>query len=414
MTAPSLASVRALDAADPLAAFKAQFEMPESTIYLDGNSLGPMTKSVPEEMARAVREEWGQGLISSWNAAGWWELPLTLGRKLGPILGAADGQVVVSDSTSVNIYKTLQAGLAMRPGRPVIVTEGGGFPTDLYITEGAMQGRPDLSRRLLGENGADLDAVLDDDVAVVLLSHVDYRTGELFDMAGITARVQAAGAIMIWDLCHSAGIVPVALDACNVDLAIGCTYKYLNGGPGSQSWIYAAERHHGNIRQPLSGWWGHAAPFAFEQSYRPEPGIKAFLCGSQAILSMRALSASLDVMDGVDLNQVRTKSMQLTDLFITLVEQKCAEYGFGLFSPRDAARRGSQVALTHEDGYAIVQALIARGVVGDFRMPNILRFGFAPLYISHEDVWNAVAILKDIMDGGAWRAPEFAVRAAVT
>lgn len=414
MNTTSLNDVRALDAADPLADVRDRFELPEGLIYLDGNSLGPMAKSIPAEMARAVSQEWGRGLISSWNDAGWWELPMALGRKLGPLLGARDGQVVVSDSTSVNIYKTVQAGLAMRPDRSVIVTEAGGFPTDLYITEGAMQARPNLARRLLGENGARLEEVLDGDVAVVLLSHVDYRTGELLNMAKITRKVQAAGAIMIWDLCHSAGIVPVALDDCNVDLAVGCTYKYLNGGPGSQSWVYAAERHHGKIRQPLSGWWGHAAPFEFEQAYRPEPGIKAFLCGSQAILGMRALSAALEVMEGVDVRQVRAKSVQLTDLFMTLVDQECAGHGFGHFSPRDGAKRGSQVALTHDDGYAIMQVLISRGVVGDFRMPNILRFGFAPLYISHEDVWNAVAVLKDVMDTGMWQEPEFSVRSAVT
>ena len=410
----TLDDIRALDRADPLAAYRDQFELADGLIYLDGNSLGPMAKTIPGEMAKAVEEEWGRGLISSWNDAGWWELPVSLGAKLAPLLGAAPGQVVVSDSTSVNIYKTLQAGLALRPERSVMVSEAASFPTDLYITEGAMQGRESLSRRLVGEAGASLADVLDEDVAVVLLSHVGYRSGELFDMANITHQVQDAGAIMIWDLCHSAGIYPVELDACNVDLAVGCTYKYLNGGPGAQSWIYAAERHLGNIRQPLRGWWGHAQPFSFEQDYRPEPGIKAFLCGSQAILGMRALSAALDVMADVDLSQVRAKSMQLTDLFITLVDEECAGHGFGLFSPRKAAKRGSQVALTHEDGYAIVQALIARGVVGDFRMPNILRFGFAPLYISFEDVWTAVATLKDIMESGVWREPRFAVRAAVT
>lgn len=414
MTTLTLDAARALDRADPLAGLKDRFDLPGGLIYLDGNSLGPMAKSIPEEMAHAVSEEWGKGLIKSWNDAGWWDLPLTLGAKLSPLLGAADGQVVVSDSTSVNIYKTLHAGLALVPERSVIITEAGGFPTDLYITEGAMQASTNLSRRLLGEDGATLEDLLDEEVAVVLLSHVDYRSGELFDMAEITRQVQAAGAIMIWDLCHSAGIVPIALDACNVDLAVGCTYKYLNGGPGAQSWVYAAERHHGKIRQPLSGWWGHAAPFEFEQAYRPEPGIKAFCCGSQAILGMRALSAALDVMEGVDVAQVRAKSMQLTDLFMNLVDQECAGHGFGHFSPREATQRGSQVALTHEDGYAIMQALISRGVVGDFRMPNILRFGFAPLYISHEDVWNAVAILKEIMETGVWREPKFAVRAAVT
>ncbi|MEM7424524.1 MAG: kynureninase [Pseudomonadota bacterium] len=413
MSMESRDEARALDAADPLAGFRDRYVLPDGVIYLDGNSLGPMAASVPGEMAQAVEQEWGQGLISSWNDAGWWSLPVTLGEKIAPLVGAAPGQIVVSDSTSVNIYKAVQAGLQMRPDRNVLVTEAGGFPTDLYITEGVMQSERRVERRLIA-NPADIDRHLDADVAVLLLSHVDYRSGELLDMKAITERAQAAGAIVIWDLCHSAGVVPMSLDECNVDLAVGCTYKYLNGGPGAQSWIYAPKRLHGEIRQPLSGWWGHAAPFEFEQSYRAEPGIKAFLCGSQAILGMRALSAALDVFADVDMALVRAKSIGLTGTFIELVEAECGAHGFGLFSPRDAAIRGSQVALTHPDGYAIIQALIARGVIGDFRMPDILRFGFAPLYIGYEDVWNAVAILRDIMETGAWKAPEFAVKAAVT
>ena len=413
MTIDSREAARALDEADPLAGYRSRYVLPEGMIYLDGNSLGPMAKSVPDAMRQAVEVEWGEGLISSWNDAGWWNLPVTLGEKVAPLVGAASGQIVVSDSTSVNLYKAVQAGLAMRPDRSVLITEAGGFPTDLYITEGVMQSERRVERRLL-EDVASLDDLLDDAVAVVLLSHVDYRSGELLDMAGITRKVQEAGGVMIWDLCHSAGIIPVEFDACNVDLAVGCTYKYLNGGPGSQSWIYAPKRLHGQIRQPLSGWWGHARPFEFEQEYSPEPGIKAFLCGSQAILGMRALSASLDVFADVDVTQVRAKSMALTGLFIELVDQQCAGHGFGLFSPRDAERRGSQVALTHPGGYAIMQALIARGMVGDFRMPDILRFGFAPLYIGYEDVWNAVAILREIMETGEWQKPEYAVKSAVT
>ncbi len=413
MTITTRDDARALDAADPLAGFRSRYVLPEGMIYLDGNSLGPMAASVPEVMKQAVEEEWGRGLISSWNDAGWWDLPVSLGEKIAPLAGAGPGQIVVSDSTSVNIYKAVQAGLAMRPDRSVLVTEAGGFPTDLYITEGVMQSERRIERRLV-QDISKVGELLDDEVAVLLLSHVDYRSGELLDMEGITKRAQDAGAIVIWDLCHSAGVVPVELDACNVDLAVGCTYKYLNGGPGSQSWIYAPKRLHGEIRQPLSGWWGHAAPFEFEQSYRPEPGIKAFLCGSQAILGMRALSASLDVFADVDIAEVRAKSMRLTGLFIELVEQECGAHGFGVFSPREADRRGSQVALTHPDGYAIMQALIDRGVVGDFRMPDILRFGFAPLYIGYEDAWNAISILKDIMETGAWRKPEYSVKSAVT
>ena len=413
MEVRSLDDARALDDRDPLAAYRDAFVLPEGLIYLDGNSLGPMSKAVPDVMAETVEREWAEGLITSWNKAGWWRLPVTLGDKVAPLVGAAEGQIVVSDSTSVNIYKAVQAALAMRPGRSVIVTEAGGFPTDLYITEGAMQARGGLTRRLIGEAGVGLDDALGDDVALVLLSHVDYRSGELLDMAGITRRAQAAGAVVVWDLCHSAGVVPVALDACKVDLAVGCTYKYLNGGPGAQSWIYAAERHHGSIRQPLSGWWGHAEPFAFERDYRPDSGIKAFLCGSQAVLGLRALGAALDVMKDLDLAAVRAKSQRLTGLFIELVERECAGQGVGIFSPRDADRRGSQVALTHDEGYAVMQALIARGVVGDFRMPNIMRFGFAPLYVGYADVWNAVAILKDVLESGAWQAPQYAVRAEV-
>ena len=286
-----------------------------------------------------------------------------------------------------------------------------GAPVDAEIVEIRARLRIDAGDGSLAQA---LETALGEDVAIVLLSHVDYRSGELLDMARITRQVQDAGAVMIWDLCHSAGVVPVELDACNVDLAVGCTYKYLNGGPGAQAWIYAAERLHGRISQPLSGWWGHAAPFEFEQTFRPEAGIRAFLCGTQPILSMRALDAALEAMADVDIGEVRRKSRQLTGLFIDLVERDCGHLGFGLFSPRDADRRGSQVALTHDDGYAIMQALIARGVIGDFRMPNILRFGFAPLYIGYEDVWNAVETLKDIMETGSWKDPRFAVKAAVT
>lgn len=405
---------RNADASDPLAPLRDTFHLPQGIIYLDGNSLGPMPKNVPQIVNSAVREEWAEGLIRSWNAAGWWELPTQLGEKIAPLIGAAPGQTVVSDSTSINLYKAVHAALAMRPDRSVLVTEAGGFPTDLYITEGVMQGHKHLTRRLVGEGGATLDNCLDEDVAVLLLSHVDYRTGELLDMAAITAQAHKVGAIVIWDLCHSAGALPVSLDAADVDLAVGCTYKYLNGGPGSQSFVYAAIRLHGSIRQPLTGWWSHAAPFEFEQGYRPDAGIKAFMCGTQSVLSLRAMEAALDIFDGIDMAAVRQKSLALTDLFIKLVETECAGHGFGLVTPRDRNRRGGQVSFTHEHGYAIMQALIARGVIGDFRMPNILRFGFPPLYISFQDVWSAVAILKDIMESGAWQATEFSVKTAVT
>jgi kynureninase len=404
--------VEALDTADPLNAFRAQFHLPDGAIYLDGNSLGPMVNKVPAAMEHALQQEWANGLISSWNDAGWWNMAVQLGDRIGQIVGAASGQIVVSDSTSVNLFKALHAALALRPGRKTIVSEAESFPTDLYMIEGAMQAFPGSECRLVGSLGADLDAVLDDQVAVVLLSNVNYRSGALGDMQAITKNAHDAGALVIWDLCHSAGVVPMQLDAWDVDFAVGCTYKYLNGGPGAPSFIYAARRLHDTIRQPLSGWWGHAAPFSFETVYRPAPGIRAFLCGSQPILSMRALEAALGAYDGVELSAIRTKSQKLTGLFIELVSEMCPE--LGIASPRDPDERGSQVALTHENGYAIVQAMIARGIIGDFRAPDILRFGFAPLYIRYVDVWDAAVQLADILKTEEWREPRFQVRSEVT
>ncbi|MGI9483820.1 MAG: kynureninase [Hyphomicrobiales bacterium] len=400
-----------LDQNDPLASFRDLFHLPDGIIYLDGNSLGPMAKSVPGLVEDALERQWATDLITSWNTAGWWELPLTLGEKIAPLIGAGTGQTVVTDSTSINLYKTVQAALELSPGRKVIISESDSFPTDLYILEGVM-GETGLSRRLIGEDGAGLDQHLSDDVAVVLLSNVNYRSGALMDMAEVARKVHDAGAIMVWDLCHSAGVIPMELDAWNVDFAVGCTYKYLNGGPGAPAFIYAAKRHHDAIRQPLSGWWGHGAPFEFETRFRPASGVRAFLCGTQPIISMTALSAALDVYGEVDIGEVRKKSMALTGLFIDLVEKFCPQ--LGVVSPRDANSRASQVALSHEHGYAIVQALIARGVIGDFRAPDILRFGFAPLFIRYADVWDAVGHLREIMDTGAWDNAEFKQRAAVT
>lgn len=404
--------VEALDTADPLNAFRAQFHLPDGAIYLDGNSLGPMVNKVPAAMEHALQQEWANGLISSWNDAGWWNMAVQLGDRIGQIVGAAGGQIVVSDSTSVNLFKALHATFALRPGRKTIVSEAESFPTDLYMIEGAMQAFPSSECRLVGSLGDDLDAVLDDQVAVVLLSNVNYRSGAFGDMQAITKKAHDAGALVIWDLCHSVGVVPMLLDAWDVDFAVGCTYKYLNGGPGAPSFIYAARRLHDTIRQPLSGWWGHAAPFSFETAYRPAPGIRAFLCGSQPILSMRALEAALGAYDGVELSAIRTKSQKLTGLFIELVSEMCPE--LGIASPRDPDERGSQVALTHENGYAIVQAMIARGIIGDFRAPDILRFGFAPLYIRYVDVWDAAVQLADILKTEEWREPRFQVRSEVT
>ncbi len=403
-----------LDKNDPLNAYRDLFHIPDGVIYLDGNSLGAMVKTAPERVKQAVEQEWATDLISSWNKAGWWELPQSLGTKIAPLVGANADSVIVTDSTTINLYKAFHAALALRPDRSVIIAEETSFPTDLYIAEGAMASRSNLQRRLIGENGDGLDEALDDQTAVVLLSHVDYRTGALLDMQAITEKVHAAGAIMVWDLCHSAGVVPIELEACNVDFAVGCTYKYLNGGPGSPAFIYANKRHHNNIKQPLTGWWAHAEPFAFEQDFKAQTGVRAFLCGTQGILSMTALDAALDAFKGVDMKAVRQKSVALTSLFAEIVMQQCGDLGIGMFSPQDGNQRGSQIALTHENAYEIMQALIEKGVIGDFRQPNILRFGFSPLYVSFADVRNAAQILFDILSTGAWKDDRFTKRSAVT
>ena len=410
---PDLAAVEARDAADPLRSKRDLFVLPEGVIYLDGNSLGPAPKAAFAALETAAHQEWAQGLIRSWNSAGWFTLTDTLGDQIGRLIGSGPGQTVVSDTTSINIYKALHAAFSLNPGRSVIVAEGSSFPTDLYMAEGVAATRG-AKLRLEGVDAPGLEELIDDKVAVVLVNHVDYRSGLMRDMAALTRKTQAAGAVIVWDLCHSAGAMPVDLDGASVDLAIGCTYKYLNGGPGAPAFIYAAKRHHEKLMQPLSGWWGHAKPFAFEQGYRPDAGIRRLLCGTQPILSLRALQASLDLWDTIDLVALRQKSIGLTDLFIELVEGMCSEYGVKLASPRDGKTRGSQVSFAHPEGYTVMQALIARGVIGDFRAPDVIRFGFAPLYIRYRDVYDAATVLRDVLATGAWRDPRYATRSAVT
>jgi kynureninase len=411
---PDLAAVEALDEADPLRVFRGRFALPAGVIYLDGNSLGAASHEVFAEVRQAAMEEWGNGLIRSWNSAGWFHLPLELGDRIGRLIGAAEGQTVVTDSTSINIYKALHAALTMRPDRNVIVAEGDSFPTDLYMAEGVASTRPGVTLRLEGRDADTIEELIDESVAVVLINHVNYKSGELRDMAALTKRIQAAGALVIWDLCHSAGALPVDLDGAGADFAVGCSYKYLNGGPGAPAFIYAARRHHASIVQPLSGWWGHARPFAFERSFDGDVGIKRFLCGTQPILSLRALKGALSMWDEVDTNALRRKSIALTDLFIRLVEAKCGRYGVVLDTTRDSERRGSQVSFTHGNGYEVMQALIERGVIGDFRAPSTLRFGFTPLYVSYRDVWLAASVLEEILSSGSWQDARFAVRSAVT
>jgi len=399
------------DRGDPLGHFREAFAIPQGVIYLDGNSLGAMAKAAPAHAARVVEREWGEELIRSWNSAGWFDLPVKLGDMLAPLIGADAGEVVVTDTTSANLFKLLWAAADMRPGRRKIIMEGSNFPTDNYVAQGLAAARG-LEVVLCERDG--IARAIDADTLAICITHVHYKTGHINDMAGLTARAHEAGALAIWDLCHSAGAMPVDLNGCDVDLAVGCTYKYLNGGPGSPAFLFVARRHLGVARQPITGWWGHEAPFAFTSDYAPAPDIRQFLTGTQPVVSLSLAGAGLEIMRAADMAQVRAKSIALTELFIALVEQRCGGHGFTLASPRDAAERGSQVSFTHPEGYRIMRALIDRGVIGDFRAPDIVRFGFTPLYLRHADVWDAVEVLAEVMDGGAWQDPRFAAREAVT
>lgn len=413
MTEITRTDCETMDSEDSLAGFRQRFDIPEGMIYLDGNSLGVKPRDALKRATEVVEQEWGQGLIKSWNTAGWWNLPTRLGDKLASLVGAAPGEMVVTDSTGINLHKVLAAALELVPERRVIVMEGSNFPTDNYMAQGLVtQLGNGYEIRFAEEH--ELEAAIDSDVAVVCLTQVHFKSGRVLDMQAITTKVQSVGAVSIWDLCHSAGAIEVELNACNVDFAIGCTYKYLNGGPGSPGFIFIAERHQGCVQQPLTGWWGHDDPFAFERDYRPADNVRQMLSGTQPILSLAVAEVGLDMFLEVDMAQVRRKSQALTDLFIELVEQRCDEYGFELVSPRDAGRRGSQVSLNHEQGFAIVQALIARNVIGDFRAPLNMRFGFTPLYIGFTDVWDAVQQLVEIMISEEWRRGEFNQRGEVT
>lgn len=410
---PDRAWCEAMDRSDPLAPLREQFVLPEGMIYLDGNSLGAMPRAASPRTLDVVTREWGTDLIKSWNSAGWFDLPVRLGDKLAPLIGAGAGEVIVCDSTSQNLFKVLSAAVAMRPDRSVLILEGSNFPTNNYIAEGVAAATGGRVTVRLCEKDAIADAI-DDDTIAVAITHVHYKSGHVHDMAAITARAQAAGALAIWDLCHSAGAMPVDLNGCNADFAVGCTYKYLNGGPGSPAFLFVAARHQDAAHQPVTGWWGHAAPFAFEPGYRPQAGLRQFLIGTQPILSMALVEIGLDIHLSADMAAIRAKSMALTDLFIRVVEQRCAGHGFTLASPRDAAGRGSQVSFAHADGYPIMRALIAAGVIGDFRAPDTVRFGFTPLYVGYADVWDAVERLGAIMDGDIWKHPEHQAREAVT
>ena len=396
-----------LDAADPLAHCRERFALPDGVIYLDGNSLGALPRATAAAIANTVERQWGGDLIASWNKHDWIHAPQRLGNRIAPLIGASPGEVLVGDSTSINLFKLLAAGLKAGPGRSTILSETGNFPTDLYIA----QGLAELSGANLRTVESDaVEAAIDGDTAVVMLTHVDYRSARCHDMERLTAAAHAAGALMLWDLSHSAGAITVDLNGARADLAVGCGYKYLNGGPGAPAFLYVAEALQDQLSSPLSGWLGHADPFAFEPDYRPAAGIARFQAGTPSIIAMAALDAGLATFDGVSIADLEAKSRRLSDLFITLVEERCPE--LTLASPR--GDRGSHLVFAFSHAYALMQALIERGVIGDFREPDLVRFGFAPLYNGFADVWREVDSLADILGSRSWDAPRFHQRRRVT
>ncbi|HEX4580124.1 MAG TPA: kynureninase [Candidatus Dormibacteraeota bacterium] len=400
-----------LDERDPLAGVRAQFVIPDGLVYLDGNSLGALPVTTAPAVAAAVEQQWGEGLIRSWTAGGWIEQPQRVGGKIARLIGAEQDEVVVAESTSICIFKLVSAALAMQPGRSVVLSEQENFHTDLYVAGGAAE-LGGASVRVVPR--AHLLDSLSDDVALTLITHVDYRTGFMHDMRAISDAAHAAGALAVWDLSHSAGAVPLRIDDDGADMATGCGYKYLNGGPGAPAFLHVRSRLHDRLRNPVPGWLGHADPFAFEPAYRPVRGITSMLSGTPPTLELTALESGVDLWLGQDMAAAREKSIALVELFIALVEERCAGMGLELVSPRDPRRRGSQASFRHADGYGVIRALIERDVIGDFRAPDICRFGFAPLYVRYVDVWDAVERLRDVVATGAHLDARFAERAAVT
>lgn len=412
MTDFTLAQAERRDGDDPLAFARTRFDLPEGVIYLDGNSLGALPRETESAVSRVVGTEWGQSLITSWNRHDWIGLPQRLGAKIAPLIGAGEDEVIVTDTTSINLFKLIAAALVARPGRSVILSEAGNFPTDLYMAQGVIAMREGAVLKAVPADT--ISAAIDKDVAVVLLTHVHYKSGRVHDMAAITTAAHAIGALVIWDLSHSTGTISVDLNGCDADLAVGCGYKYLNGGPGAPAFLYVARRLQGELASPLSGWMGHAAPFAFEDGYRPAQGIDRFLCGTPSVIAMAALEAGLATFDGVDRGALFAKGRALGDYCIELMADRCRERDFTLVSPRDSSVRGSHVSFSHPNAWPLCQALIARGVIGDFRAPDALRLGFVPLYTRFADVWRAVEAIRDVIDSGAWDDPAYHARAAVT
>lgn len=400
-----------LDASDPLAPARDRFSIPDGIIYLDGNSLGCLPKSVAPRLREAIENEWGKGLIRSWNNAGWYTAPQRAGAKIAKLIGAAASEVIVTDSTSVDLFKVLAAALRMRPDRTTILGVHGDFPTDAYIASGIANLTGTNFKRV---DARDLAGAIDAETAVVSLTHVNYKSGFIHDMDAITKAAHAKGALVVWDLSHSAGVLPLELGGCGADFAVGCGYKYLNGGPGAPAYVFVAKRHHDAFDHPLTGWLGHIDPFAFAADYEQAKGMDKLLTGTPPILSLTALDAALDEFDGIDMQVVRAKVEALTSLFVSLADERLMRHGFTLASPRTARERAAVVSLAHGEGYAIMQALIAKGVIGDFRAPDIVRFGFSPLTTRFVDAFDAVRIIDQVMTAREWDTPEFKSRKAVT
>ena len=406
----SVEQARAMDAADPLRAYRERFALPGGIIYLDGNSLGALSIATAHRLRAVVEEQWGDDLIASWNTHDWIDWPVRIAAKLAPIVGARPSELLIADSTSVCLFKLLAAAVRIRPDRRTIVTQQGNFPTDLYVVQGLAEM---LGLTVRAVPAKEVIRAIDGDTAVVTLTHVDYRSGAFHDMRAVNDAAHAAGGLTVWDLSHSAGAIQLDLDGSASDLAVGCGYKYLNGGPGAPAFIYVAERLQSEIRSPLQGWMGHAQPFAFDDAYEPAAGIAQFLTGTPSILALAALDAGLETFAGIAMADVEAKSRDLSQLFIAEVEARCSD-NVRLASPRDPAQRGSHVVFAHPEGYAVMQALIARGVIGDFRAPDLMRFGFAPLYNRFEEVWRAAQILQEILTSREWDQPRFRERAKVT
>jgi kynureninase len=405
----TLEYVRALDEADPLRRFRDRFVLPDGVVYLDGNSLGALPRAAIARQRALVEEEWGSELIRSWNTRGWIEAPQRIGAKIAALIGARPNEVIVADSTSVNLFKLIVAAAALSPKRRQLLSESGNFHTDLYIAAGAA----DLAGLRLDVVERDsIEAALGGDTNLLLLTHVHFKAGFRFDMAEVTARAKAAGALTLWDLSHSAGAVPLDLNRDGAELAVGCGYKYLNGGPGAPAFLYVAEHLQERLLSPLRGWMGHAEPFAFTDDYRSAPGIDRFLAGTPPMLSLVALESGVESFEGAAMDSIWAKSIALFDLFADLAEANCP--GLECISPRDPARRGSHISFRHPHAFELCQALIADGVIGDFRAPDVARFGLTPLYLGFEDVWDAVRRMRAILETGRWREPRFAVRGKVT